>query len=405
MSCVYHGDPTPALRVSSRSISRATCAYIESVVELVRRECAELMAFSAAQIALNVPVALTEAISNAILRGNGDDPAKHVHVRAEVDTRAPRSSRWRDEGAGFDLDASLVDPTTPENLDREDGRGLFLMRKLMDRVERVEVPHGQRRANDAEPRMSELAQVLAAFHDATRCEAAVWMQTRPSDAAPTLASPATDARARAIVAFRRRPTARRTCPSTRRRRPRRRSARTASRVARARPVSRDRASSLTQLHEVPAARSSTQYLQSALEVEHAANELAERYEEINLLYTISEILGRTVSLDEATKTILTRGVARPSARAARSMLVHDRETNTLRAVAALGVELATVPPISLDDPCSVSAHVFRTQHPMLAEGGRDALPARRRAIAAARCSPCRSCGRRPRRAAPSRSAS
>ena len=40
----------------------------------------------------------------------------------------------------------------------------------------------------------------------------------------------------------------------------------------------------------------TQYMQSAMEVEHAANELAERYEEINLLYTISEILGRTVHL-------------------------------------------------------------------------------------------------------------
>ena len=52
----------------------------------------------------------------------------------------------------------------------------------------------------------------------------------------------------------------------------------------------------------------TQYLQSALEVEHAANELAERYEEINLLYTISEILGRTVSLDEAAKTILSRSL-------------------------------------------------------------------------------------------------
>jgi hypothetical protein len=42
-----------------------------------------------------------------------------------------------------------------------------------------------------------------------------------------------------------------------------------------------------------------QFLQSALEVEHAANELAERYEEINLLYTTSEILGRTVALEEA----------------------------------------------------------------------------------------------------------
>ena len=41
-----------------------------------------------------------------------------------------------DQGAGFDLEACTSDPTRPENLDREDGRGLFLMRSLMDRVER-----------------------------------------------------------------------------------------------------------------------------------------------------------------------------------------------------------------------------------------------------------------------------
>lgn len=110
----------------------------------------------------------------------------------------------------------------------------------------------------------------------------------------------------------------------------------------------------------------TQYLQSALEVEHAANELAERYEEINLLYTISEILGRTVALDEATRTILTEVSETVGARRA-SVLVHDRATNTLRAVAVLGANLAAVPPISLDDPGSVSARVFRTQHPILAE--------------------------------------
>jgi len=59
-------------------------AFIERVVELVTREC-EVMAFGKREVMLNVPVALTEALSNAILRGNGDDPAKHVHVRAEVD--------------------------------------------------------------------------------------------------------------------------------------------------------------------------------------------------------------------------------------------------------------------------------------------------------------------------------
>lgn len=114
--------------------------YIENVVELVRREC-RVMDYPMRQLMLNVPVALTEALSNAILRGNGDDPAKHVHVRAEVDARR-LVLEVADEGAGFDLDASLVDPTTPENIGREDGRGLFLMQQLMDRVERVEAPSG-----------------------------------------------------------------------------------------------------------------------------------------------------------------------------------------------------------------------------------------------------------------------
>ena len=114
--------------------------YIENVVELVRRECLEL-SYGKRQLMLNVPVALTEALSNAILRGNGDDPAKHVHVRAEVDSER-LVVEVGDEGDGFDLDASLIDPTVPGNIDREDGRGLFLMRKLMDHVERIEMPHG-----------------------------------------------------------------------------------------------------------------------------------------------------------------------------------------------------------------------------------------------------------------------
>lgn len=114
--------------------------YIENVVELVRRECLEL-SYGTRQLMLNVPVALTEALSNAILRGNGDDPAKHVHVRAEVDSER-LVVEVGDEGDGFDLDASCIDPTIPGNIDREDGRGLFLMRKLMDRVERIEMPHG-----------------------------------------------------------------------------------------------------------------------------------------------------------------------------------------------------------------------------------------------------------------------
>ncbi len=84
-----------------------------------------------------MPVALTEALSNAILRGNRGMRDKHVRVRAVVSDNA-LVLEVADEGAGFDLDACTIDPTRPGNLEREDGRGLFLMRSLMDRVERYE---------------------------------------------------------------------------------------------------------------------------------------------------------------------------------------------------------------------------------------------------------------------------
>jgi serine/threonine-protein kinase RsbW len=130
------GDRTRVVEVDIPSDVR----YIEKVVELVRTEC-EAMAFPRRQLTLNVPVALTEALSNAILRGNRDDPAKQVHVRAEVDTDR-LVLEVADEGPGFDFETRVGDPTAPENLEREDGRGLFLIRSLMDRVERIDVPRG-----------------------------------------------------------------------------------------------------------------------------------------------------------------------------------------------------------------------------------------------------------------------
>jgi serine/threonine-protein kinase RsbW len=108
--------------------------FIERVVERVQRECQDLQ-FAQRQVMLNVPVALTEALSNAILRGNSDDPSKTVHVRASVDPDR-LVIEVRDQGRGFDLDACTVDVGI-DTLEREDGRGLFLMRKLMDRVECV----------------------------------------------------------------------------------------------------------------------------------------------------------------------------------------------------------------------------------------------------------------------------
>jgi sigma-B regulation protein RsbU (phosphoserine phosphatase) len=105
----------------------------------------------------------------------------------------------------------------------------------------------------------------------------------------------------------------------------------------------------------------SQQMQSTLEVEHAAGELAERYEEINLLYTISEILGRTVDLGDATTRILAEVSDTVGARKG-SVLVHDANANTLVAVAALGTTVSAVDRIAVDDPHCVSAKVFRAGH-------------------------------------------
>ena len=86
--------------------------YIEAIVEQVVSRC-EAHAFPRRMLALNVPVALTEAISNAILRGNNDDAAKSVRVHADVDAYR-LVVEVRDEGAGFDLAACTEDPTAKQ---------------------------------------------------------------------------------------------------------------------------------------------------------------------------------------------------------------------------------------------------------------------------------------------------
>jgi phosphoserine phosphatase RsbU/P len=113
-------------------------------------------------------------------------------------------------------------------------------------------------------------------------------------------------------------------------------------------------------------------LQSALEVEHAANELAERYEEINLLYTISEILGRTVALDEVAGRILREVSETVGARKA-AVFIHDATAAQLVPVAAIGMDLGDVPrlPVAMED--SVTALVFRTCHARIVDG--DEAPA------------------------------
>lgn len=89
--------------------------------------------FNDDRLRLNFRVCLTEALANAMLYGNCRDPRKRVHVKAHL-TPDEISVQVTDEGRGFDPDA-VVDPTLPSNRVRPGGRGIFLIRQLMDRVE------------------------------------------------------------------------------------------------------------------------------------------------------------------------------------------------------------------------------------------------------------------------------
>ncbi len=84
------------------------------------------------RISFNLRTALAEALGNAIRYGNGEDPDRVVRVYVELRRDFVRI-HIDDDGQGFDP-SRLPDPTHPENLEREYGRGLFVIRHLVDDV-------------------------------------------------------------------------------------------------------------------------------------------------------------------------------------------------------------------------------------------------------------------------------
>jgi serine/threonine-protein kinase RsbW len=79
-----------------------------------------------------IAMSVREATVNAVLHGNQYDPKKRVTVAFEV-TPESLSVSVRDEGKGLDP-GSVPDPLAPENLLKQSGRGIFLIRAFMDEV-------------------------------------------------------------------------------------------------------------------------------------------------------------------------------------------------------------------------------------------------------------------------------
>lgn len=80
----------------------------------------------------NILISLTEAVSNAIIHGNELIENRDVSISVNKEDEGI-SIRVSDEGTGFDV-KSIPDPTTPTNVVKQGGRGIFIIRDLVERV-------------------------------------------------------------------------------------------------------------------------------------------------------------------------------------------------------------------------------------------------------------------------------
>ena len=82
---------------------------------------------------VDIEIAVNEALTNSMVHGNHEDSNKRVFVTCRCSEDGEVSIAIRDEGAGFDT-SRLPDPTAPENVLSNHGRGIYLIRTLMDEV-------------------------------------------------------------------------------------------------------------------------------------------------------------------------------------------------------------------------------------------------------------------------------
>ena len=119
------------LEVELRLRLPSDVAFVEEAVDLVARHL-EASFIDRHLIRFNLKVALTEALANAIYYGNAQDETKGVAIRVLFGRHAVHLE-VTDEGGGFDY-RFMPDPTLPDTRLLSTGRGLFLIRNLVDEI-------------------------------------------------------------------------------------------------------------------------------------------------------------------------------------------------------------------------------------------------------------------------------
>ena len=134
LQLVVRRTPGPGLtpagaRVQVTMPSNVDC--IEHAVSLVARHCLAGVCPDA-RLRFRLQVAVAEALATALVRGNREDPPKLVSIEAEL---LPHHIliQVTDQGEGFDPN-DVPEPLQPDRVNGTRGRGLFLIRKLVDDV-------------------------------------------------------------------------------------------------------------------------------------------------------------------------------------------------------------------------------------------------------------------------------
>jgi serine/threonine-protein kinase RsbW len=121
-----------ALDVELRLTVPSDLALVGEAVELIATNTPRGI-LSQRRLEFNLRTVLAEALANAITYGNRQDPGKQVQVRVEARRDGVRV-HVSDDGEGFNPEG-VPDPTAPELLERDAGRGLFVIRRLADAVD------------------------------------------------------------------------------------------------------------------------------------------------------------------------------------------------------------------------------------------------------------------------------
>ena len=110
---------------------RSEIGAISPCVELVMNFVSKFRKLDGSEA--NIEMALHEALANAVVHGNHEDPNKRVDVVCHCCIDGEVWLTIRDQGQGFDSSA-VPDPTAPENLLSTHGRGIYFMQASMDEV-------------------------------------------------------------------------------------------------------------------------------------------------------------------------------------------------------------------------------------------------------------------------------